>query len=197
MTPSITSSLTDPYACIECPLHTVYNTIDTIVSNANGTMDDRCEICPIGTISNTEHTTCVDCFKDSQNQDQNQNQDHPTCPPGYIRETSLPVIMDFYNISDPQNVFHHSSEHALSESTQHGLLRHWCALEYACLPCLPGTYQGTYQSNAQCLSCDHGQYQPNIGATQCFHCDRENNTLSTLARGSTSREQCLCIEGFE
>jgi hypothetical protein len=67
----------------------------------------------------------------------------------------------------------------------------YCSAGHACMPCAPGYYS---KDGGPCGACDHGFYQPNIGAAACYECEAHQNTSSVA---STQASECICDAGHE
>lgn len=162
-----------------CPAGT-YNSDSTScqtcpVNKISGSGAALCILCTPGETSDAGHQSCVPCFT---------NYDPATpasCSVGFELSIDAARVLAFY--AEAQD---------LSPTERDALMYHACTQAFACLPCAPGTRRSA--DHAACESCPLGQFQPNYGSTACYHC---HATESTLATGSVSNDQCLCIAGFE
>lgn len=92
----------------------------------------------------------------------------------------------------------HAVEHAFEGYNAHGhavelkkFYEEYCTAGHACLPCAPGYYS---KDGGPCSACTHGFYMPNIGASECYQCEKSQNTSQTA---STRASDCVCVEGHE
>ena len=113
-------------------------------------------------------SACVPCFADPGRLAAGE------CRPGELKTGNESLIRRYF-------------QDAIAEHLDMTAL---CHAGFACLPCVPGTYELA----GECVECDTGTYQPNYMSTQCFACADGQNTTR---RGAASETACVCIPGHE
>jgi len=149
----------DAGVCAPCPSNTF--------SPGNAS---ACTPCPRGTEAPPGSSACSPCFEGSPPANQ-------TCAPGAEASRNLSTALA------------RLAGAALPPELQESTMRAFCAAGFACLPCLPGSYE----SGGACLPCAVGTYQHTPAATACLAC---GNHTTTAAPGSTSGDDCGCADGF-
>ena len=135
----------------------------------------ECTPCEIGTKAEEGQASCQACFSGPP---QDPIDGDITCEVGKI------IVRDVAEMID-----------RLIQSTSYDkasiLTFEFCDQDYACLECLPGSYQ---TDSSTCTLCPIGKYQPNYQQTSCYEC---SDGQSTGAVGSVHAEACLCVAGYE
>lgn len=103
-----------------------------------------------------------------------------------VCESGQELVTDFARFLSLNDLYHQAGQNIQIETYLH----QFCTNGYACLPC----EKGTFVQNLVCLPCPLGTYQPNFASTTCFMCARGQNTTQT---GTITKEECVCMPGFE
>ena len=148
--------------------------IDTYSADPGQT---TCIPCEYGWYSTIGAAACTPCFSEDINTLSNE-----LCAAGQFFTRNLTEI-DLY-----------FSNHAI-EHQEHKETNVYCHQSYACLPCPPGTFGlSTDTQTTNCEACALGKYQPNFQNTHCFEC---GEGLTTHFAGSAAVSACVCDKGFE
>lgn len=134
----------------------------------------ECEECPLGQISNHDHSQCIPCFVENA-----VSLVDSKCREGSRWSLEIDDVMDYYDAIS-----------ILTETQTRTIIKDMCAQKYGCMPCPPGQFF----KEQTCELCAVGSFQPNYGRTSCFEC---HNTETTLQTGSITNDACVCVTGHE
>ena len=188
--------------CLTCPTHSsIIGQTGTSIHNCScdpgftGSDATACNVCASGHVKSTQgFEDCVACVQNSF-----ASVDHTLCvscpgnssaPPFSDNSLACECNAGYEGVDEDGNTW--------LESTP----------VHVCRSCAQGFFKKV-GGNEECQVCASGTFSASSGSTECMYCPENTHTISTgttacvnclpnefSPEASTSREACLCVEGF-